>query len=149
MKIALISPKGPLYRHRGGIFGKSLRYAPLTLTTLASLVPEGAPPPWSPALREEVRARLVVGVLEDHHPVHAPRSTDAVHHSVPRLEGEWRPAEVEPVRLSDDLQVGLGLGDAALTFTELGERIDDCDAGSGINGWERRCWLPPEGRCQA
>lgn len=40
MKIALISPKGPLYRHRGGIFKKSLRYAPLTLTTLAALVPE-------------------------------------------------------------------------------------------------------------
>lgn len=39
MKIVLISPKGPLYRHRGGIFRKSLRYAPLTLTTLASLVP--------------------------------------------------------------------------------------------------------------
>lgn len=40
MKIALISPKGPLYRHRGGIFKKSLRYAPLTLTTLAALVPK-------------------------------------------------------------------------------------------------------------
>jgi len=40
MKIALISPKGPLYRHRGGIFKRSLRYAPLTLTTLAALVPE-------------------------------------------------------------------------------------------------------------
>jgi radical SAM superfamily enzyme YgiQ (UPF0313 family) len=39
MKILLISPKGPLYRHRGGIFKRSLRYAPLTLTTLASLVP--------------------------------------------------------------------------------------------------------------
>ena len=39
MKIALISPKGPLYRHRGGIFKRSLRYAPLTLTTLAALVP--------------------------------------------------------------------------------------------------------------
>jgi radical SAM superfamily enzyme YgiQ (UPF0313 family) len=39
VKIALISPKGPLYRHRGGIFKRSLRYAPLTLTTLASLVP--------------------------------------------------------------------------------------------------------------
>jgi radical SAM superfamily enzyme YgiQ (UPF0313 family) len=39
MRIALVSPKGPLYRHRGGIFRKSLRYAPLTLTTLASLVP--------------------------------------------------------------------------------------------------------------
>jgi radical SAM superfamily enzyme YgiQ (UPF0313 family) len=40
MRIALISPKGPLYRHRGGIFKKSLRYMPLTLTTLAALVPE-------------------------------------------------------------------------------------------------------------
>lgn len=39
VKIALISPKGPLYRHRGGIFRRSLRYAPLTLTTLASLIP--------------------------------------------------------------------------------------------------------------
>jgi hypothetical protein len=39
MRIVLISPKGPLYRHRGGIFKKSLRYMPLTLTTLASLVP--------------------------------------------------------------------------------------------------------------
>jgi len=40
MKIVLISPKGPLYRHRTGIFRKDLRAAPLTLTTLASLVPE-------------------------------------------------------------------------------------------------------------
>jgi radical SAM superfamily enzyme YgiQ (UPF0313 family) len=39
IKIVLISPKGPLYRYRGGIFKKNLRYAPLTLTTLASLVP--------------------------------------------------------------------------------------------------------------
>jgi radical SAM superfamily enzyme YgiQ (UPF0313 family) len=37
--VALISPKGPLYRHRRGIFRKSLRYQPLTLTTLAALVP--------------------------------------------------------------------------------------------------------------
>ena len=40
MRIVLISPKGPLYRHRGGIFGKSLRYMPLTLPTLAALVPQ-------------------------------------------------------------------------------------------------------------
>jgi radical SAM superfamily enzyme YgiQ (UPF0313 family) len=39
LKIVLISPKGPLYRHRGGIFKKSLRYQPLTLTTLAAYVP--------------------------------------------------------------------------------------------------------------
>jgi len=40
MKIVLISPKGPLYRHKGGIFKKSLRYQPLTLTTLAALIPK-------------------------------------------------------------------------------------------------------------
>jgi radical SAM superfamily enzyme YgiQ (UPF0313 family) len=40
MKIVLISPKGPLYRHKGGIFKKSLRYQPLTLTTLAAYIPE-------------------------------------------------------------------------------------------------------------
>lgn len=39
MKIVLISPRGPLYRHRTGIMKKSLRYAPLTLATLAALVP--------------------------------------------------------------------------------------------------------------
>jgi radical SAM superfamily enzyme YgiQ (UPF0313 family) len=39
LRIVLISPKGPLYRHRGGIFKKSLRYMPLTLPTLAALVP--------------------------------------------------------------------------------------------------------------
>lgn len=39
IKIALISPKGPLYRSTGGIFRKSLRYQPLTLTTLAALIP--------------------------------------------------------------------------------------------------------------
>lgn len=39
MKIILISPKGPLYRSKGGIFKKTLRYQPLTLTTLAALIP--------------------------------------------------------------------------------------------------------------
>src|SRR5262245_18152690 len=43
IKIALISPKGPLYRHRGGIWKKSLRYQPLTLTTLATLIPPELP----------------------------------------------------------------------------------------------------------
>jgi hypothetical protein len=40
LRIALLSPRGPLYRHRTGLMKKSLRYQPLTLTTLASLVPE-------------------------------------------------------------------------------------------------------------
>lgn len=43
LRIALISPKGPLYRHRGGIWQKSLRYQPLTLTTLAALIPPELP----------------------------------------------------------------------------------------------------------
>lgn len=42
-RIVLISPKGPLYRHRGGIWKKSLRYQPLTLTTLAALIPSEIP----------------------------------------------------------------------------------------------------------
>lgn len=40
LRIALISPKGPLYRHNGGVFKQSLRYMPLTFPTLAALVPE-------------------------------------------------------------------------------------------------------------
>lgn len=43
LRIALVSPKGPLYRHRGGIFGRGLRYMPLTLPTLAALIPEDLP----------------------------------------------------------------------------------------------------------
>ncbi|UYZ83611.1 B12-binding domain-containing radical SAM protein [Entomomonas sp. E2T0] len=43
MKLVLISPKGPLYRKSGGIFKKSLRYQPLTLTTLAALTPKELP----------------------------------------------------------------------------------------------------------
>ncbi len=43
LKLVLISPKGPLYRHRGGIFKRNLRYAPLTLVTLASLIPPDFP----------------------------------------------------------------------------------------------------------
>src|SRR4051812_34585346 len=40
MKIQLLSPAGEIHRNRSGIFKRSLRYAPLTLTTLAALVPE-------------------------------------------------------------------------------------------------------------
>jgi radical SAM superfamily enzyme YgiQ (UPF0313 family) len=40
MKIQLIQPAGEIHRNRTGIFKRSLRYAPLTLTTLAALVPE-------------------------------------------------------------------------------------------------------------
>ena len=43
LRIVLLSPKGPLYRHRGGIFGKGLRYMPLTLPTLAALIPQDLP----------------------------------------------------------------------------------------------------------
>lgn len=39
MKIALIMPHGRIHRN-SGIFGRALRYAPLTLTTLAALVPK-------------------------------------------------------------------------------------------------------------
>ncbi|MEW5958272.1 MAG: radical SAM protein [Chloroflexota bacterium] len=43
LRLLLLSPRGPLYRHRGGIWKKSLRYQPLTLTTLAALVPPDIP----------------------------------------------------------------------------------------------------------
>ncbi len=39
MKIALLAPAGAMHRYNGS-FGKSLHYAPLTLTTLAGLVPD-------------------------------------------------------------------------------------------------------------
>ncbi len=39
MKIQLIQPAGEIHRHGSGIFKRSLRYAPLTLSTLAALVP--------------------------------------------------------------------------------------------------------------
>jgi len=39
MKIALLAPAGAMHRYNGS-FGKSLHYAPLTLTTLASLIPK-------------------------------------------------------------------------------------------------------------
>jgi radical SAM superfamily enzyme YgiQ (UPF0313 family) len=40
MKIQLISPAGEIHRSKTGIFRRSLRYAPLTLTTLAAMAPE-------------------------------------------------------------------------------------------------------------
>jgi radical SAM superfamily enzyme YgiQ (UPF0313 family) len=40
MKIQLLSPAGEIHRNTTGIFKTALRYAPLTLTTLAALVPE-------------------------------------------------------------------------------------------------------------
>src|SRR5437870_7962105 len=43
LRIHLLSPRGPLYRHRGGIWKKTMRYAPLTLTTLAALIPQEIP----------------------------------------------------------------------------------------------------------
>src|SRR6059058_3457527 len=43
LRIVLLCPRGPLYRHRGGIWKRTMRYAPLTLTTLASLIPPEIP----------------------------------------------------------------------------------------------------------
>nr|MBA3484707.1 cobalamin B12-binding domain-containing protein [Pirellulales bacterium] len=40
MKIQLLSPAGEIHRNTTGIFKRSLRYAPLTLTTLAAMVPK-------------------------------------------------------------------------------------------------------------
>ena len=43
MKIAFLSPAGAMHRYNGS-FGKGLRYAPLTMTTLAALVPRELEP---------------------------------------------------------------------------------------------------------
>src|SRR5438046_10655991 len=40
MKIQLLSPAGEIHRNGTGIFKTALRYAPLTLSTLAAMVPE-------------------------------------------------------------------------------------------------------------
>ncbi len=40
MKVQLLLPAGEIHRNTTGIFKRSLRYAPLTLTTLAALVPK-------------------------------------------------------------------------------------------------------------
>jgi radical SAM superfamily enzyme YgiQ (UPF0313 family) len=40
MRIQLLSPAGEIHRNGSGIFKTALRYAPLTLSTLAALVPE-------------------------------------------------------------------------------------------------------------
>jgi radical SAM superfamily enzyme YgiQ (UPF0313 family) len=40
VKIQLLSPAGEIHRNGTGIFKNSLRYAPLTLTTLAAMVPK-------------------------------------------------------------------------------------------------------------
>lgn len=40
MKVLIIQPSGMIHRFRVGTYPKSLRYSPLTLTTLAAYVPE-------------------------------------------------------------------------------------------------------------
>ena len=42
MKIAFLAPAGAMHRHTGS-FGIGIHYAPLTLTTLAALVPGQLP----------------------------------------------------------------------------------------------------------
>ncbi len=55
MKILLIHPQNYLQRHATGIYGRSLRYAPLTMPTLKALIP--------PELETEVR--IVDEMVED------------------------------------------------------------------------------------
>jgi radical SAM superfamily enzyme YgiQ (UPF0313 family) len=55
MNILLIHPQNYLHRHATGIYGRSLRYAPLTMPTLKALIP--------PELEAEVR--IVDEMVED------------------------------------------------------------------------------------
>ena len=40
MNLTLLLPRGPLYRFKDGIFKKPIMSAPLTLTSLAALLPD-------------------------------------------------------------------------------------------------------------
>ncbi len=40
LRIAFVLPRGPLYRHGSGAFGRGIRYAPLTMPTLVGMIPE-------------------------------------------------------------------------------------------------------------
>lgn len=55
MKILLVHPQNYLQRHETGIYGRSLRYAPLTMPTLKALIP--------PELKADVR--IVDEMVED------------------------------------------------------------------------------------
>ncbi len=61
MKIALMAPAGAMHRYNGS-FAKALHYAPLTLTTLAALVP--------PELNAEIK-------IYDETVEYLPKETDA------------------------------------------------------------------------
>lgn len=120
LRIVLLSPRGPLYRHRTGIWKKSLRYMPLTLTTLAALVPseleaeitlvdEGiaeidreidadligisaitGTAPRAYELADHYRKRGIPVVLGGVHPTLMP--DEAARHTIWRCVGSWQPA---------------------------------------------------------
>lgn len=62
LKIALLAPAGAMHRY-GGSFGRSLHYAPLTLTTLAALVPEDVPA--KVAIYDETAGRIPLDIDAD------------------------------------------------------------------------------------
>ena len=62
MNIKIISPGSVMYRKEGGIFPRLLRYAPLTLSTLASLVPDELKA--SVELNDEI-AKKIKNIVDD------------------------------------------------------------------------------------
>ena len=62
MKIQLLLPAGEIHRNGTGIFKRELRYAPLTLTTLAALIPDD--------LNVALVENLLVGEAGNRHAVH-------------------------------------------------------------------------------
>jgi radical SAM superfamily enzyme YgiQ (UPF0313 family) len=62
VKIAFLAPAGAMHRH-GGSFGIGLHYAPLTLTTLAALVPEELDA--EPVIHDETAGRIPLDLDAD------------------------------------------------------------------------------------
>ena len=61
MNIKIISPGSVMYSKEGGIFPRLLRYAPLTLSTLASLVPDELKA--SIELNDEIAKKISLGKM--------------------------------------------------------------------------------------
>jgi radical SAM superfamily enzyme YgiQ (UPF0313 family) len=121
MKIQLLSPAGEIHRNGTGIFKTALRYAPLTLTTLAALVPE------------ELNAKITIQD-EGVQPLNLDFDADLV--GITAITG----TALRAYRIADDLRakghtVILGGVHATLLPDEAAEHADALVLGYGERSW--------------